>query len=87
MKLFLEGFVLFVILNLFIRKPRPEGSVAALFLICYGIFRFMVEFVREPDVDLFLGLTRGQLLSLPMIIAGGLLIFWAYRKPAKLNKG
>ena len=75
---FLEGFVLFIILNVFIKKPRPAGSVAGLFLVGYGIFRFIVEYVREPEVESFLGImTRGQALSLPMIIGGGLIIAWA----------
>lgn len=80
---FLEGFVLFVILNLFIRKPRPAGSVAGLFLLGYGIFRFIVEYFREfdPNVNTAADLiTRGQLLSLPMIIAGLAIILWAYTK-------
>ena len=65
---FLEGFVLFIILNVFIKKPRPAGSVAGLFLVGYGIFRFIVEYVREPEVESFLGImTRGQALCLPMI--------------------
>lgn len=77
----LEGLVLFIILNLFIRKPRPMGSVAGLFLIGYGSFRFLIEYVREPDVALFLEImTRGQLLSLPMIIFGVLIMAWAYKR-------
>lgn len=78
---FLEGVVLFCILNLFIRKPRPQGSVAGLFLLGYGVFRFIVEYFREPEVDDFLGIiTRGQLLCLPMILGGILIILWAYRR-------
>ena len=78
---FLEGFVLFIILNVFIKKPRPAGSVAGLFLVGYGIFRFIVEYVREPEVESFLGImTRGQALSLPMIIGGGLIMAWAYNR-------
>lgn len=80
---FLEGFVLFVILNSFIRKPRPTGSVAGLFLIGYGSFRFMVEFVREPDpqLGLYFGqqISMGQILSLPMIILGVLMMTIAYK--------
>lgn len=79
---FLEGVVLFFILNGFIRKPRPEGSVAGLFLVGYGVFRFLVEYVREidPNVNQVGDLiTRGQWLSLPMIIAGLAIMFWAYR--------
>ncbi|KYK95093.1 prolipoprotein diacylglyceryl transferase, partial [Aggregatibacter actinomycetemcomitans serotype d str. SA3733] len=80
---FLEGLVLFLILNWFIRKPRPMGSVAGLFLIGYGCFRFIIEYVREPDVELFLDvITRGQLLCLPMILGGMLIMFWTYNKSA-----
>ena len=59
------------------------GSVAGLFLIGYGVFRFMIEYVREPDVELFLDvITRGQLLCLPMIFGGIFIMFWAYNKSA-----
>lgn len=76
----LEGLALFVILNLFVRKPRPIGSVSGLFLIGYGVFRFMIEYVREPDVELFMHiLTRGQLLCVPMIVGGALIMAWAYK--------
>ena len=84
---FLEGLVLFIILNLFIKKPRPIGSVSGLFLLCYGLFRFMVEYVREPEVESFFGImTRGQWLCMPMILGGLLIMFWAYRRAtAKIN--
>lgn len=80
---FLEGLVLFCILNWFIKKLRPTGSVAGLFLIGYGVFRFLVEYVREidPNVNTTADLiTRGQLLCLPMIIGGLLIMLWAYRR-------
>ena len=78
---FLEGFILFIILNVFIKKPRPVGSVAGLFLVGYGIFRFIVEYVREPEVESFLGImTRGEALCLSMIIGGGLIMAWAYNR-------
>lgn len=81
---FLEGLVLFVILNLFIRKARPTGAVSGLFLICYGLFRFIVEFFREPDpqLGLFFGqeISMGQILSTPMIIIGVILLWYAYHK-------
>lgn len=84
---FLEGLVLFFILNGFIQKSRPTGSVAGLFLVGYGTFRFIVEFFREPDpqLGLYFGqqISMGQILSLPMIILGGLMMFIAYNKPAK----
>ncbi|MCL4470278.1 MAG: prolipoprotein diacylglyceryl transferase [Sulfuricella sp.] len=79
----LEGLALFALLWLFSRKPRPSGAVSGLFLTGYGFFRFMVEFTREPDSFLgllALGLSMGQWLSLPMIVAGGAMIVWAYRK-------
>lgn len=83
----LEGVALFVILWIFTRKPRPTGSVMGLFGICYGIFRFIVEFVRVPDTQLgylaFNWLTMGQLLCLPMILAGAGLMVWAYRHERK----
>jgi len=71
---FLEGLVLFVMLWLFSQKTRAPMAVSALFLILYGLFRFVIEFVRVPDVQLgylaFEWLTMGQLLSLPMIVLG-----------------
>lgn len=78
----LEGVVLFVILWLFSKKERPIGQVAALFLIGYGLFRFLVEFTREPDSYLgllSLGLSMGQWLSLPMLLVGLVWFVWARR--------
>ncbi|MEH2919647.1 prolipoprotein diacylglyceryl transferase [Samsonia erythrinae] len=82
-QMMLEGVALFIILNLFIRKPRPMGSVSGLFLIGYGTFRIISEFFRQPDAQLGLlgGLfSMGQILSLPMVIAGILMMVWAYRR-------
>ena len=79
----LEGLVLLIILWLYSRKPRPTGAVTGLFGMLYGVFRFMVEFVREPDAQLgfVLGpLTQGQLLSLPMIVGGAAILGWAYAR-------
>lgn len=79
---FLEGLVLFVIVFWFSRKPRPRAAVSGLFLLCYGLFRFTVEFVRTPDAhigfDLFGWMTRGQVLSAPMVALGLILLGWAY---------
>lgn len=77
----LEGIVLFIILNVFVRKSRPMGSVSGLFLIGYGTFRIIVEFFRQPDAQLglFGGISMGQILSIPMIIAGILMMIWAYK--------
>jgi phosphatidylglycerol:prolipoprotein diacylglycerol transferase len=81
---FLEGVVLFLILWIYSRKPRSTMAVSGMFLFWYGLFRFIVEEFREPDVQLgFLfsdWLTMGRLLSLPMIIIGMVLIGWAYRR-------
>jgi len=83
---FLEGVILFLVLQLYVRQPRPTGATGGLFLLLYGLFRFAVEFVREPDAQLgYLALdwlTMGQLLSLPMIIFGAALLSWAYRPRA-----
>ncbi|MGI9230005.1 MAG: prolipoprotein diacylglyceryl transferase [Gammaproteobacteria bacterium] len=79
----LEGVVLFVLLWWFSGRPRPHGAVSGLFLLGYGVFRFLVEFVREPDshLSVLLGgwMTRGQLLSVPMILIGLLLCVCTFR--------
>lgn len=83
----LEGLLLFIILFWFSSKPRPRSAVIALFLVLYGAFRFIVEFVRQPDAhisfDLFGWVTRGQILCLPMIIVGIALLIWTYRREPK----
>jgi phosphatidylglycerol:prolipoprotein diacylglycerol transferase len=81
----LEGLVLFLIISWFARKPRLAGEITGLFLVLYGCFRFMVEFVREPDAQ-FAGqtamieslnwMTRGQALCIPMVLLG----LWFMRK-------
>lgn len=79
----LEGVLLFIILWLYSARPRPTGAVAGLFLVGYGAFRFIVEYFREPDAHIGLyqiGLSQGQLLCLPMILAGIWLMVMAYRK-------
>lgn len=82
---FLEGLVIFAVLYLLSRKvpPRPRGTFAGAFLVLYGCFRFLIEFVREPDVQLgYLWggwLTMGQVLSLPLVVAGVALIVWALK--------
>lgn len=83
----LEGLIMFVVLWWFSRKPRPVGSISALFLIMYGSFRFLVEFTREPDAHLGLlglGLSMGQWLSVPMVLVGIALLWHCYDKPSKL---
>ena len=81
----LEGLSLFLILWWFSAKARPRGLVSAVFLIGYGAFRFIAEFGREPDDFLGLltfGLSMGQWLSLPMILAGLLMAAWAVKRQA-----
>ena len=83
---FLEGLLLFAVLWFFARKDRPIGQVSAVFLMGYGIFRFVAEFFREPDAHLgllSLGLSMGQWLCVPMILAG-LFLYFAVNKPSKL---
>lgn len=84
----LEGALLFLILWVFSRRPRPTMAVSGVFLLCYGLFRFLVEFVRLPDVQLgylaFGWLTMGQLLSFPMLLAGLWLLVAAYRRRAQV---
>jgi len=63
---------------------------SGVFLICYGLFRIIVEFFREPDEQLglyFSMISQGQVLSLPMILAGILLIYWGYSHPVIEKKG
>jgi phosphatidylglycerol:prolipoprotein diacylglycerol transferase len=76
--------VLFIILWWFSKTPRPVKAVSGLFLLGYGVFRFMVEFVRMPDQHIgylaFDWFTMGQLLTLPMIIFGILLMTLSYKK-------
>lgn len=80
----LEGVVLFIILWFYSKKSKPIMAVSAMFLFCYGLFRFFVEFFREPDPQIgfiaFGWMTKGQLLSIPMILLGLLLLIWAYKK-------
>jgi phosphatidylglycerol---prolipoprotein diacylglyceryl transferase len=75
----LEGALLFCILWLLRKRLKRPGELLAIFLVCYGVFRFLIEFVREPDPQLgfvFQGFTMGQLLCLAMIFAGiGLFIY------------
>lgn len=68
-----EGVLLFVALWLYSRRARPIGRVSGLFLVGYGLARFLAEFAREPDAFLGLlagGLSMGQLLSIPMVVYG-----------------
>lgn len=79
----LEGITLFIIMWIYSSKKRPPLAVAAVFLICYGLFRIILEFFRQPDPQFnfiaFNWLTMGQLLSGLMVLAGVILISKAYR--------
>ena len=83
---FFEGFLLFIIMLLFIKFTNilnKKGLITALFLSCYGSFRFIIEFFREPDANiglLYFNFSMGQLLSLPMIIVGLYFIIFIARK-------
>jgi phosphatidylglycerol:prolipoprotein diacylglycerol transferase len=80
----LEGLVLFVLLWWFTSRSRPRWAPSGLFLVGYGVFRFAVEFVRVPDANrgylLFDWMTMGQILSLPMIVAGLAMLYVAYAR-------
>ncbi len=81
---FFEGFLLFIVLWWYSSKPRPTCAVSGVFAIGYGLARFCVEFVRTPDVHLgylaFDWLTMGQILSLPLILVGIILLLYSHKK-------
>lgn len=76
----LEGVVLFLVLWFYTTRPRPRYAACGVFALLYGVFRFLVEFVRLPDEQLgylaFGWLTMGQVLSIPLILLG---LFWLWR--------
>ena len=77
--------LLFVLLWLYARRPRQTGQVSGAFLVGYGVLRFIAEYFREPDAYLgllSLGLSMGQWLCVPMVLAGIALWAWASRRPA-----
>ncbi|MEZ7827693.1 MAG: prolipoprotein diacylglyceryl transferase [Brachymonas denitrificans] len=79
----LEGLLLFVLLWFYARKERKPGQVAAMFLLGYGVFRFIAEYFREPDDFLGLlglGLSMGQWLCIPMILGGIALWAWSQQR-------
>lgn len=79
----LEGLLLFVLLWLYARKPRPLGAVSGWFLIGYGVFRFTAEYFREPDDFLgllALNLSMGQWLCVPMVLAGAAILGGSRKK-------
>lgn len=79
----LEGVVLFTVMWILSRRRRPAGTLVGWMLVIYGVSRFAVEFFRQPDPQLgyVLGpLTMGQLLSLPLVLAGIALLVWVSRR-------
>jgi len=82
----LEGVILFAILYIISRKTRSLGLASGAFLIGYGVFRSIVEFFREPDAHLglyFSFISKGQILSIPMILVGILIIYLGYLSQQK----
>lgn len=80
----LEGLCLFVLLWLYSARPRPTGAVSGVFLIGYGVFRFIAEYFREPDAGIFghsYAISMGQWLSLPMVAIGVFILLRARRQP------
>ncbi len=78
-----DGVLLFIVLWLYARKPRPRLAVSGVFALGYGCARFFTEYFRIPDYEVhFAGVTisAGQMLSVPMIVLGLVLIFIAYRR-------
>ena len=83
----MEGLLLFILLWLYARKERRQGQVAAAFLVGYGVFRFIAEYFREPDAFLgllSLGMSMGQWLCVPMVLAGIVMWVWCGRRAAAL---
>ena len=81
-----DGLVVFVILWLFARKARPRLAVGAMFTLLYGCARFFTEYFRVPDWQVTvagLPITSGQMLSLPMIVAALVMLWWAYSREGR----
>ena len=81
----LEGLVMFAVVWWFSSRPRPRYAVSGMFALLYGVFRFVVEFVRVPDAQLgylaFGWLTMGQVLSLPLVALGLFLLWRSHTAP------
>ncbi len=82
---FLEGLVLFLILWVYSARPRRRYAVSGMFALFYGIFRFVAEYVREPDSQMgfiaFGWMTTGQLLSVPLIVLGLVFLWMSHKAP------
>jgi phosphatidylglycerol---prolipoprotein diacylglyceryl transferase len=80
-----DGLLVFIILWLYARHARPRLAVGAMFTLLYGCARFFTEYFRTPDYDVSFGgitISAGQMLSLPMVLAGLIMLFWAYKHKA-----
>lgn len=88
----LEGLVLFIVLYIFARNKKfasATGLISGVFLMEYGLFRFVIEYVRKPDEQLglyFDMLTMGQILCIPMIIAGNIIFALALKNAKQANQ-
>ncbi|KQQ33554.1 prolipoprotein diacylglyceryl transferase [Duganella sp. Leaf126] len=81
-QMLIDGLLVFVILWLFARKERPRLAVGAFYTLLYGCARFFTEYFRTPDWEttvLGMPITSGQVLSLPMVVAGIAMLVWAYQ--------
>lgn len=82
---FLEGLLLFIVALIVWRKPQKPGVVGAIWLTVYAAVRIIGEQFRMPDAHIgfqLLGLTRGQWLSIVMLAASGIFLYWVMRRPA-----
>ena len=82
----IDGVLLFIILWLYARKPRPYMAVSGVFAAGYGIARFFTEYFRMPDYEVSIAgwtISAGQMLSLPMIVLGIVLLVIAYKKKSE----
>lgn len=86
-QMLVDGVLLFIVLWFYARKPRPRMAVAGMFSLLYGCARFFTEYFRMPDYNVTFGgitISAGQMLSVPMIVLGIILLTFAYRRaPAK----
>ena len=86
-QMLVDGVLLFIVLWFYARKPRPRMAVAGMFSLLYGCARFFTEYFRMPDYNVTFGgitISAGQMLSVPMIVLGIVLLTFAYRRaPAK----
>ena len=87
---FFEGLIMFIVLNSLWRSAwvrAHKGVVSSLFVILYGIFRISMEQFREPDIQMgyfFTYFTMGQILSVPLIILGAVVLYYVSRKKASI---